>query len=90
MAELNGEAHRIKVVNLPQHAAIKIHGFSSPEYDLPKDAVLLFDRLEGMQAFCTVEGTKNEISIDANTPIVELGGDEYKVEEIVKDEDRSY
>ena len=81
MAELNGTPHVISVANLPQHAAIKIHGFSSPEYDLPEDSVLLFDRLEGMQAFCTVEGSTNEISINANTKIVELGGDEYKVAE---------
>lgn len=90
MAELNGAAHHIKVFNLPQHAAIKIHGFSSPEYDLPEGAVLLFDRMEGMQAFCQVEGTDNEISIAGDTAIVELGGDEYKVEEVVKDEDKSY
>lgn len=91
MADLNGEAHHIKVVNLPQHAAIKIHGFSSPEYNLPEGAVLLFDRLEGMQAFCQVEGTDNEISIDANTPIVELGGDEYRVDEVEDAEvDRTY
>lgn len=81
MAELNGEAHIIKVYNLPVHAAIKIHGFSSPEYDLLEDSVLLFDRLEGMQAFCGVEGTDSEISIDANTSIKELGGDEYEVVE---------
>ena len=81
MPEINGEPAHIKVFNLPQHAAIKIHGFQATEYDLPKDAVLLFDRLEGMQAFCTVEGTKNEISIAADTPIIELGGDEYKVAE---------
>lgn len=81
MAQLNGEPHTINVANLPQHAAIKIHGFSSPEYDLPKNTVLLFDRLEGMQAFCKVEGTDNEVSIDANTKIVELGGDEYEVAE---------
>lgn len=77
---MNGEAHHIKVYNLPQGAAIKIHGFQSPEYNLPENAVLLFDRLEDMQAFCTVEGTKNEISISADTPIVELGGGEYEVE----------
>lgn len=82
MADINGEAHTIKVYNLPAHAAIKIHGFQSPEYDLPKGAVLLFDRLEDMQAFCVVEGTKNEISINADTDIVELGGDEYKVAEV--------
>ncbi len=87
---MNGEPHHIKVFNLPQHAAIKIHGFSSPEYNLPDDAVLLFDRLEGMQAFCTVEGTNNEISIAADILLVELGGDEYQVEEIAKDEDKSY
>ena len=64
--------------------------FNSPEYNLPEDAVLLFDRLEGMQAFCTVEGTKNEISIAADTPIVELGNDEYEVEETEDDADRTY
>ena len=90
MADLNGEAHHITIFNLPQNAAIKIHGFQSPEYDLPEDAVLLFDRLEGMQAFCTVEGTKNEISIAADTPIVELGNDEYEVEETEDDADRTY
>lgn len=90
MPEINGEPAHLKVYNLPIHSAIKIHGFESPEYDLPKDAVLLFDRLEGMQAFCTVDGSKNEISIDANTSIVELGGDEYQVEEIEPEEDRSY
>lgn len=90
MAELNGAPHHIKVFNLPQHAAVKIHGFDAPEYDLPKDSVLLFDRLEGMQAFCTVEGTNNEISIAADILLVELGGDEYQVEEIAKDEDKSY
>lgn len=91
MAEINGEPAHLKVFNLPQQHAIKIHGFQSPEYDLPEDAVLLFDRLEGMQAFCTVEGTKNEISIAADTPIVELGGDEYRVEEVKDDTaDRTY
>ena len=88
MAEINGEPAHLKVFNLPQHHAIKIHGFKAPEYDLPEDAVLLFDRLEGMEAFCVVEGTKNEISIKADTPIVELGGDEYEVEEI--DEEKTY
>lgn len=91
MPELNGAPHHLKVFNLPQHAAIKIHGFKDPEYDLPEDAILLFDRLEGMQAFCTVEGTKNEISIAADTPIVELGNDEYQVEEVADGEaDRTY
>ena len=65
MAELNGTPHVISVANLPQHAAIKIHGFNSPEYDLPKDAVLLFDHLEGMEAFCKVKGTKNETEKEA-------------------------
>jgi hypothetical protein len=91
MAKLNGEAHHIKVFNLPQHAAIKIHGFSSPAYNLPDDAVLLFDRLEGTQAFCKVEGTDNEISIAGDTTVVELGGDEYKVEGGQDEEtDRTY
>lgn len=80
MPKINGEPAHIKVFNLPQQHAIKIHGFKDQRYDLPEDVVLLFDRLEGMQAFCTVEGTKNEISIDADTPIVELGGDEYRAE----------
>lgn len=90
MAEINGEPAHLKVFNLPTHAAIKIHGFKDPRYDLAEDAVLLFDRLEGMDAFCTVEGTTNEISIDGATPIVELGGDEYQVEEIEPEEDKSY
>lgn len=91
MAEINGEPAHLKVFNLPQHAAVKIRGFQAPEYDLPEDAVLLFDRLEDMQAFCVVEGTKNEISIDANTSIVELGGGEYQVEEQPSnDSDRAY
>lgn len=90
MAEINGEPAHLKVYNLPAHHAIKIHGFSSPAYNLPEDAVLLFDRLEGMEAFCVVDGTKNEISIDANTSIVELGGDEYQVEEVEPEEDKSY
>lgn len=74
------EPYHIKVYNLPKHANIRIHGFYDPRYDLPKDAVLLFSHLEGMEAFCKVEGTKNEISIDAATPIVEIGNDEYRVE----------
>lgn len=75
--------HTIKVYNLPQNVegGIKIHGFSDPAYDLPKDAVLLFTHLEGMEAVCKVEGTKNQISINANTSITELGGDEYKIAE---------
>lgn len=93
MSDLIGEPHHIKVFNLPAHVAIKIHGFKSPAYDLPDDAVLLFDRVEGMEAYCVVEGTKNEISIDAALPIVELGNDEYEVEEIAPaqaEEDKSY
>lgn len=80
---MSREPYTIKVYNLPQNikGGIKIHGFSDPAYDLPEDAVLLFTHLEGMEAFCNVEGTKNQISIDANTKIVELGGDEYKVAE---------
>ena len=90
MTKINGEPAHLKVYNLPAHAAIKIHGFKDPRYDLQEGAVLLFDRLEGMDAFCVVEGTKNEISIEADTPIVELGGDEYCIEEPEADEDRSY
>lgn len=80
MAELNGDPHRLTVANLPQGFNIKIHGFTDPRYDLPAGAVLLFDRLEGDGAFCKVEGTDNEISIDFNTPLIEMGGDEYKVD----------
>lgn len=90
MAEINGEPAHLKVYNLPAHHAIKLHGFKDPRYNLAEDAVLLFDRLEGMDAYCVVEGTKNEISIEADTPIVELGGDEYRIEEPEADEDRSY
>lgn len=90
MAEINGEPTHLKVYNLPAHAAIKIHGFEDPRYDLGDKAVLLFDRLEGMDAYCVVEGTKNEISIDANTSIIEMGGDEYRVEEVTNEPDRTY
>lgn len=92
MAELNGAPHHITVANLPQNieGGIKIHGFSSPAYDLPEDTVLLFTHLEGNEAVCKVEGSDNVISIEASTPIVELGGDEYKIEEPSDDEDRSY
>lgn len=83
MAKINGEAHHIKVYNLPQNikGGIKIHGFSDSRYSLPEKPVLLFTHLEGMQAFCKVDGTDNTISIDANIPLVELGNDEYQVEE---------
>ena len=81
MAELNGDPHTLKIYNLPQNVegGIKIHGFKDPRYDLPEDAVLLFSHLENMDAFCKVEGTDNEISIEADMPIRELGGDEYEV-----------
>lgn len=90
MPKINGEPAHLKVYNLPPHAAIKIHGFKDPRYDLAEDAVLLFDRLEGMDAYCVVDGTKNEISIDGNTSLLELGGDEYRVKEVETEEDRSY
>lgn len=84
MAEINGEPAHLKVYNLPAHAAVKIHGFSDPRYTLPENTVLLFDRIENMDAFCVVEGTKNEISINADASIVELGGGEYQLEDLSK------
>ncbi len=82
MATLNGEAHHITMANLPQNVdgGIRIRGFNDPRYDTPEDTVLLFTHLEGNEAVCKVEGTKNTISIEANAPIVELGGDEYQFE----------
>lgn len=76
------EPYHITVANLPQHTEgrVKIHGFSDPRYDLPKDAVLLFTHMEGEEAFCKVEGTDNTISIDFDTPLVEMGNDEWQVE----------
>ena len=93
MAELNGAPHHITVANLPQNieGGIKIRGFKDPRYDLPKDAVLLFTHLEDSEAVCQIEGEQRGISIDSNTPIVELGNDEYQVEYPENDdEDRSY
>lgn len=87
---MNGEAHHLKVYNLPAHAEVKINGFKDPSYNLAEGAVLLFSRLEDMEAVCKVEGTKNEISIPADTAIVEMGNGEYEVEELNKEEDRSY
>jgi hypothetical protein len=78
--------HHIKVYNLPQNVkgGIKIHGFDSPLYNLPENAVLLFTHLENMDAFCKVEGTGNTISIKADTPIVERGDGGYDYEEPTK------
>lgn len=85
---MENPAH-ITVANLPQNieGGIKIHGFEDPRYDLPKNAVLLFTHLEGAEAFCKVADTDNSISIDSNTPLVELGGDEWQVEKLPKNED---
>lgn len=78
---MQNPAH-ITVANLPQNVegGIKIHGFQSPVYDLPKNVVLLFTHLEGSEAVCQVEGRNTGVSIDSNTPLVELGSDEWRVE----------
>lgn len=81
MAELNGDPHTLTIANLPQNVegGIKIHGFDDPRYNTPENAVLLFTHLEGNEAVCKVADTDNTISIEADTKLLELGGDEYKV-----------
>lgn len=75
---------RIKLYNLPQRVegGIRIHGYSSPAVNLPEGSVLLFDYLDGMYANCTVEGLNDGtiIHLHATTPLIELGGDEYKID----------
>lgn len=89
MADINGEPHHIKLFNLPQRVkgGIKIHGF---EVD-GKETPLRFHHLDGMYSYCTVDGDEEKVvHLNASTPLVELGNDEYKIEEPSEDGDRSY
>lgn len=87
MPKLNGEAHHIKLYNLPQRTekGIKIHGLKD---DNQKDIVVLFHHLDGMYSYCTIEGTDKTVHLNASTPLVELGNDEYKIDE-TKESDSS-
>lgn len=82
------EPYHIKLYNLPQHVegGIKIHGFVSELSK--KEVVLRFHSLDGMYSNCTIDGTTDQVHLSAQTPLVELGNDEYKIEET--DEERSY
>ena len=81
MAKINGEPAHIKLYNLPQRVegGIKIHGLKDED---DKDIVVLFHHLDGMYSYCTIDGDEEKVvHLNALTPLVELGGDEYKVAE---------
>lgn len=85
MAEINGESAHIKLYNLPQRTekGIKIHGFK--EYvseGKTQDLVLRFHHLDGMYSYCTVDGEDDRvIHLSASTPLVEMGNDEYRIDD---------
>ena len=87
MAEINGEPAHIKLYNLPQRVegGIKIHGLKDKD---DNDIVVLFHHLDGAYSYCTVQNPEapndtdgDVVHLSASTPLVELGNDEYKIEE---------
>lgn len=83
---MNGEPHKLKLYNLPQRVegGVKIHGCK--DHDTDKDIIVLFHNLDGMFANCTVEGTDNPVTLSATTPLIEMEGGEYKIDEEYEEE----
>lgn len=79
MSDINGAPAHIKLYNLPQRVkdGIKIHGFVIDG----EEVILRFHHLDGMYSYCTVEDSEKVVHLNASTPLVELGNDEYKIEE---------
>lgn len=79
MADINGAPAHIKLYNLPQRVkgGIKIHGFVIDGKEVP----LRFHHLDGMYSYCTVEDSEKVVHLNASTPLVELGNNEYRIEE---------
>lgn len=78
---MNGEPHKLKLYNLPQRVegGIKIHGCK--DHDTDEYITVLFHNLDGMYANCTAEDTGNPVTLSATTPLIEMGNDEYKIDE---------
>ena len=77
---MNGEPHHIRLYNLPQRieGGILLRGFRAAK-DQTLD--LRFHHLDGMFSNCTVDGDESHtVKLDASTPLVELGNDEYQIE----------
>lgn len=72
--------HKIKLYNLPQRVegGIKVHGLKD---DKDKDIVVVFHHLDGMYSYCTIQDTDKLVHLSASTPLVELEGGEYKIDE---------
>lgn len=72
--------HKIKLYNLPQRTekGIKIHGLKDNK---GKDIVVVFHHLDGMYSYCTIQDTDKVVHLSASTPLVELEGGEYKIDE---------
>jgi hypothetical protein len=81
------QPHKIKLYNLPQRieGGIKIHGFKNKE---GKDITILFHHLDGMYSYCTIQdpeapndSTGEVVHLNAATSLIEMGNDEYKIDE---------
>lgn len=72
--------YKLHVYNLPEKVkgGIKIHGLKNKK---GKDIVVLFHRLDHMDSVCTIEGTRKKFSLKADTPLIDIGNDEYKIDE---------
>lgn len=81
------EPHKIKLYNLPQRVegGIKIYG-AKDEND--KDVVILFDHLDGMYSYSTIEGTDKVVHLSASTPLIEREDGGYDIDHEVE-EDKS-
>lgn len=73
--------HKIKLYNLPQRVegGIKVHGLKLAD---DKEVTVLFHHLDGAYSYCTIEGDEEKVvHLSASTPLVELEGGEYKIDE---------
>lgn len=72
--------YKLHVYNLPEKVkgGIKIHGLKDEDGN---DIVVLFHKLDGMNTVSTIEGTSKKFALKADTPLIDIGNDEYKIDE---------
>lgn len=76
------EPYHIRLYNLPQRVEGGIKVLS-----IDGNTTYWFDKLDGMYSNCRVGDTDETIQLSASTPLVELGNDEYQIEDEPKRSD---
>lgn len=72
----------MKLFQLPQGAKIKAECFNDKNEKIGD--VIIFHRIDGMFSYCTIEGTKEPVHLEASTQLQKIG-DYYEIKDARKE-----